>query len=76
MTGDVAGARVCTSCAYTNFGSQAACLHCGMPLPAFEVQLPGTVLVASDRASRACPSCGTQNGAFDRFCASCGSRLD
>ena len=76
MTHAIAGARVCSTCAYTNFGAQASCLNCEAPLPALGVELPGTVLVASERASRACPSCGIEIGVFDRFCAACGARLD
>ena len=76
MTPAMAGARVCSHCAYANFGPQASCLNCTAPLPTLEVELPGTVLVASERASRACPSCGIEIGVFDRFCAACGARLD
>ena len=75
MSTSIPGARACSRCAYTNFGAQAACLHCGWPLAAIEVELPGAVVLAEDHAASACPSCGVAIGAFDRFCTSCGNPL-
>jgi uncharacterized OB-fold protein len=68
------GARVCGSCGYTNVGPHDACLHCGAPLPARDLTLPGTVVGASPQPRPGtCRSCGNAVGPGDAFCAACGA---
>ena len=71
---------VCRECGATNVGIQTTCLICGAGIipapPVFTESHPfGSVNVAHESASIACPACGAKNSPDARFCGSCGDAL-